>query len=83
MNEQQPKKKFSLEDIPGNVALKVHKCLDALASDSATNEEINWLIDSVEPKTIKDLSRLNQYLSESEVLEKIIQRKSLPPDFFN
>jgi hypothetical protein len=53
------------------------------SSNSATNDEINWLIDNVEPKTIKDLSRLNAYLTESSVLEKIIQRKSLPPNFFD
>ena len=82
--QQSPQKvKFSLETIPKDVATRAHECLNALASDSATDEEVNWLIDHVEPKTIKQLSRLNEYLSESAVLEKIIQRKSLPPNFFN
>ncbi len=83
MSEQLAKKKFSLETIPQNVASKVHACLTALAAGSASDEEVNWMIDTVEPKAIKDLLRLNEYLTESAVLEKIIQRKSLPPDFFN
>ena len=83
MNESFPNQKHTLETIPEDTASEVHKCLNALASGTATNNEIDWLIDTVEPKTIKDLVRLNNHLSESAVLEEIIKKKSLPPNFFD
>ncbi|MES2930345.1 MAG: hypothetical protein V4665_00990 [Patescibacteria group bacterium] len=83
MQEQLPKKKYTLETIPKDVATSAHTYLSAIASGTASNEEINWLIDNIEPKAIKDLSRLNEYLSESKALEEIIKRKSLPPNFFD
>ncbi len=83
MSEQFPTVKFSLETIPKDVATIAYTYLSSIASGSARDEEINWLIDNIEPPAIKGLSQLQEYLSESKVLEEIIKRKSLPPNFFD
>ena len=83
MNENPPKKKFTLETIPSDTVTDVYKCLNSIVSGLATNKDMDWLIDNIEPKTIKDLSRLNDHLSESNALEEIIKKKSLPPTYFD
>ena len=82
MIEKLSNQKYTTENIPGNIATIAHKYLGALADGSSNEEEVNWLIDNLEPKTIKDLSRLREHLSEINVLEEIIKRKSLPPHYF-
>ena len=83
MNEKPPQKKFTLETIPNNIVNDVYKCLNDIASGLATDKDMNWLIDNIEPQTIKDLSRLNAHFSEMNTLEEIIKKKSLPPTYFD
>lgn len=83
MKEQLPNKKFTLETIPREAVNRAYVCLDNIANDSISDEDLNWLIENLEPSAIKGLSSLREYLYEQDVLEKIIEKKRFPPGFFN
>ena len=75
--------KASLETITKEVSSAAHDVIHAISENRETAEQIDWLIDNIEPSAIKALSRLNEHLNEIKVLDKIIQKKSLPTDYFD
>jgi|GEM_PF-2406395 len=74
--------KITEKTMTSKIANTAYEALQALADNNASDEQINWLIDTLDPVLIKNLSQLYAHLDEMKVLEKLIKRKSLPPDFF-